>query len=177
MLGVLRRAGQYEVVTVDNSRPPMANDDILPVVRLLAGHLGTGVAAVLGAAVGGAVVAGVVAGSPHAKGYVLGCAIVLFFFSMSSLTITWADIVNRKNVLSVGIATYLLKLTLVGLLVFTMADRDWPGFVGALWGIVVATSAWMIAQIIWAFRTARAHVNEVSLAGTDKRDSGNPTGQ
>lgn len=90
-----------------------------------------------------------------AAGFLLGTAIVLFFFSSASFVVAWADIVQRKLIFPLGIAAYLTNLTLVGLVVFAIADSGWSGFSGFLWGIIVGTAMWMVAQVIWAFARAK----------------------
>ncbi|NUS73311.1 MAG: hypothetical protein HOQ05_07890 [Corynebacteriales bacterium] len=125
-----------------------AEETANPMPTLL-GHLSFGLAALTVTAFAGALIAAKVASAPVGIGFAVGCGIVWFFFSLSSFLIAWADMVNRELIMPIGLGAYLLKICLVGFLVFAISEADWNGFPGLVWGLIVGTGVWMMALIGW----------------------------
>ena len=87
-------------------------------------------------------------------GFAGGVGVAAVSFAFSSLVIAWADLVDRRLILPVGLLTYVLKIVTIGLVVFALARHDWPGFEPLLWGIAVGTATWVSTQAVWAYRWA-----------------------
>jgi hypothetical protein len=121
---------------------------------IVLGQLKAGIVAISVSGSCGATVTWILTDTYKAAGFIVGSLIALFFFSLSSLVTAWADLVNRNNLLKVGIATYIGKIVLVGFVVFAAANSQWSGLDGLLWGIVITTVAWLTSQTLWAIHQA-----------------------
>lgn len=91
-------------------------------------------------------------GGAGAAGGALGVAIVTFSYTLSSLVLAWADSVQPKLVMSFGLATYIGKFALFGVVMFAVARTDWPGLRAMAVAIIVATVCWVTAQVWWTVR-------------------------
>lgn len=107
----------------------------------------TGVVAAVAAAV-----AGLVAGADGAAGAVAGVGLVVTSYLFSTLAIAWADSVNPRLVLPVGLAAYVTKFSLFGLVLVALLRTGWAGLQPMAIGIVVGVVAWTGAQIWWVVR-------------------------
>ncbi|MGH8240678.1 MAG: hypothetical protein ACREXP_27180, partial [Steroidobacteraceae bacterium] len=58
-----------------------------------------------------------------AVGFAGGIGVVITSFVASSLVIAWADVVDRKMILPVGLMTYVLKIAAIGVVVFGLARK------------------------------------------------------
>ncbi len=87
-------------------------------------------------------------------GFAAGVGIAVISFGISSLVIAWADVVDRRMILPIGLLTYVLKILTIGLVVFTLAGRNWPGFEPLLWGIALGIATWVGIQAFSAYRWA-----------------------
>ncbi|SCL41452.1 hypothetical protein GA0074692_6325 [Micromonospora pallida] len=97
-------------------------------------------------------------GGPGAVGGAAGVALVTFSYALSSLAIAWADSVHPKMVMSVGLATYITKFMLFGVVMFGLVDGDWGGVRMMAAAMIVATIGWVSAQVWWTFRDHRPQV-------------------
>jgi hypothetical protein len=89
-------------------------------------------------------------------GFTAGVVIAAASFLLSSLVIAWADTVDRRMILPVGLMTYVFKIVVIGMVVFGIARRDWPGLTPLLWGIAVGAASWIVAQATWTYRWAQS---------------------
>jgi len=109
------------------------------------------------------IVAGVVAwavrGPAGAAGAAVGVALVVASYTASTLAIAWADSVNPRLVLPVGMGMYVTKFSLFGAMMIAVSDIDWPGFLPMAMGIIAAVVAWTATQIWWTVRTAYPYVD------------------
>lgn len=105
-----------------------------------------------------AVVGGWRDGSAGALGAAGGVALVLVSYVLSSVVLAWADSVNPRLVMSVGLVTYATKFSLLGLVVFAVAALDWSGQRMFAIGIIVGTVTWVTAQAWWTFRARIPYV-------------------
>lgn len=96
-----------------------------------------------------------VRGWPGAAGAAAGVGIVTASYLLSTVMIAWAASIDVKLVLPWGMAAYITKFTLIGLLM-TSVPADWPGLVPLGWGVVVSVVAWTGAQIWWVVRSRQA---------------------
>ena len=121
------------------------------IVRL--GHIWWPLAATAVLTVVLAVVGQLVDGGPGLLGALLGVGLMAGGYLISNLAIAWADSVMPKLVLTVGLATYVFKITLLGLVLLVVIDTDWAGVRMTTIGMVCALVIWISAQIWSTMRT------------------------
>jgi hypothetical protein len=111
-----------------------------------AGLITTGVLAALGIPL-----AWLVRDARAAAWVAVGLAIVAAFFSVSAYAVAVAGRVDDSLTLPVALGTYVLKVTLLGVLLVTVRDRPWldPQALGL--SVVAGTFAWtgMHARRVW----------------------------
>jgi hypothetical protein len=100
---------------------------------------------------------GFLSGGPQiAFGAAAGVAITAVSFTMSTLVIAWADTVRPALVMPLALATYVIKYSLLGVILLFTVTSDWPGKTALGWGVVAGVVVWTAVQIWWvARRTAR----------------------
>ncbi len=98
---------------------------------------------------------GFFAGGPqYAMGAAVGVAIVTVSFTMSTLVFAWADTVRPALLMPLGMLTYVVKYTLLGVILAFVVSSDWPGRVALGWGVVAGVLGWTAVQIWWVARTS-----------------------
>lgn len=93
-------------------------------------------------------------GAPAALGAAAGVVIVTVSYTMSTLVIAWADTVRPELVMRLGLLAYVLKYSLLGVILAYLVSSDWPGRVALGWGIVAGVLCWTGVQIWWLTRLA-----------------------
>lgn len=93
-------------------------------------------------------------GVPVALGAAAGVALTAVSYTMSTLVIAWADTVRPELVMRLGLLAYVLKYTLLGVILAFLVSSDWPGRVALGWGIVAGVLCWTGVQIWWLTRLA-----------------------
>ena len=121
--------------------------------HLPAGLLACGAVLVVGAAVG-AFTGGVTA----LLGVAFGVLLVAASFTVSSAIIAWADSIDPRMMLPVGLITYALKFTVLGIGLMAALQSNWRGFPAMTVGVAVATFAWVVAHALWVWRARIAYV-------------------
>jgi len=106
-----------------------------------------------------AVVGGLVRGGSGAFGSACGVALVAFSFSVSSVVIAWADSINPTLVMPVGLLTYVLKISIFGIVLFGLVDEDWAGRVPFGIGVGVGVLLWTSLQAWWTWRAKIPYVD------------------
>ncbi|WBB79465.1 hypothetical protein O7606_25485 [Micromonospora sp. WMMD882] len=94
-------------------------------------------------------------GGAGAAGGAAGVALVTVSYGLSSLALAWADSVHPKLVMSVGLATYVTKFLVFGVVLLGLVDSGWGGRRTMAVAVVVATVCWVSAQVWWTFRRHR----------------------
>ena len=112
-------------------------------------HLPALLAASGGLLVAGAVVGLLVAGIAGAAGAVAGVGMVAGSYLVSTLLIAWADSVDPRLVLPVGLTTYLVKFTLIGIVMAAVVATGWDGLPALGVGVVAGVVTWSATQIWW----------------------------
>jgi len=115
--------------------------------HLTAALLASGALALVGAAVGYAV-----RGPAGAAGAVAGVALVVASYTVSSAVLAWAESVDPRLLLTVGLGTYTVKFTLIGVLMAAIASTGWAGLPAMGVSIIAAAVVWSGAQIWWVSR-------------------------
>jgi hypothetical protein len=78
-----------------------------------------------------------------------GVAITTVSYTMSTLVIAWADTVRPALVMPLGLLTYVIKYTLLGVILVFAVTSDWPGKAALGWGVVAGVIVWTAVQIWW----------------------------
>jgi hypothetical protein len=126
-------------------------------------HLPTPLLAEAALAVVAAVVGGVVRGGTGALGALAGVVLVAASYTGSSVVLAWADRVNPRLVLPVGLVTYAVKFLLLGLLMLAVAATGWGGLEPMGFAIVAAALTWSVAQAAWTWRARIPYVEIPSV--------------
>jgi hypothetical protein len=88
-------------------------------------------------------------GAPVALGAAAGVAITAVSYTMSTLVIAWADTVRPALVMPLGMATYVIKYTLLGVILAFSVTSDWAGKSALGWGVVAGVLVWTAVQVWW----------------------------
>jgi hypothetical protein len=104
------------------------------------------------------VIAYVMGGAASAIGAAAGVALVAASYTASTLAIAWADTVNPRLVLPVGMGMYVTKFSLFGAMLIAIGATDWAGKIAMAVGIIAGVVAWTAAQIWWTTHNAHPYV-------------------
>jgi len=94
-------------------------------------------------------------GAPSALGAALGVLIVTISYTMSTLVIAWADTVRPALLMPIGLLTYVLKYSVLGVVLAYGVSSDWAGRTALGWGIVAGVVVWSGVQAWWLTRMSR----------------------
>lgn len=133
-------------------------------VRERLGHLpvALGVSAVV--LVASVVVGWLARGGAGAAGAGAGVLLVVVSYLISSVAVAWADSVAPRLVLPVGMATYVGKIVLLGLVMLAVVQTGWDGTKPMGVAIIPGVIGWTSATVWWALRQPA------------RRSSGHPAG-
>ena len=95
-----------------------------------------------------------VGGTTAAVGAAAGVALTTVSFTMTTLVIAWADTVRPALLMPLGLAAYVVKYSLLGVILASVISSGWPGRTAMGWGVVVGVLGWTSAQIWWVARLA-----------------------
>jgi hypothetical protein len=118
-------------------------------------HLPMLTAACVALLLSAASVAMLVSGPVAALGAAAGVGLVVLSYTMSTLVIAWADTTRPALLLPLGVLAYVVKITLISIVMLSLADRDWPGGTAMAWGMVAGVVCWTTVQVWWVTRLAR----------------------
>jgi hypothetical protein len=93
-------------------------------------------------------------GRPDALGAAAGVALTTVSFTMSTLVIAWADTVRPALLMPLGLFTYMVKYTLLGVVMAFVISSGWSGRTAMGWGVVAGVLGWTSVQIWWVARIA-----------------------
>jgi hypothetical protein len=91
-------------------------------------------------------------------GVLAGVALVVVSYLISSLVVAWVDLVARAMLLPVVLLTYVLKFTVFGVVMWTIANTGWAGLRPMGVAVIAATVAWTGAQGWWIMRAKIPYV-------------------
>nr|WP_192771785.1 hypothetical protein [Plantactinospora soyae] len=118
--------------------------------------------AVLGASLGllvlATVLGGLVGGGAGAAGAAAGVGLVTVSYLSSTLVIAWADSVHSSLVLPFGVAMYVAKFTVIGVVMAGVDDSGWAGLATFGWAVVAGVIAWTGANIWWVTTVHQARL-------------------
>lgn len=93
------------------------------------------------------VASGLLAGPKGLIGSALGVAVVAIFFSVGLVVIGWASQINPMLMMNVALLTYLVKIIVLGALLFAVRDTTAFDTKAFAWSVFVATLVWITAEI------------------------------
>jgi hypothetical protein len=91
-------------------------------------------------------------GVPSAVGAAIGVLIVTMSYTMSTLVIAWADTVRPALLMPLGLLTYILKYTVLGVILAYGVSSEWDGKTALGLGIVAGVMVWTGVQAWWMYR-------------------------
>jgi hypothetical protein len=97
-----------------------------------------------------------VGGGAAALGAGAGVLIVTISYTMSTLVIAWADTVRPALLMPLALMTYVLKYTILGLVLVYGLASEWSGKAELGWGIVAGVIVWTAVQAWWFTRLGRS---------------------
>ncbi|XVU24497.1 hypothetical protein ACQPZJ_45980 [Actinoplanes sp. CA-054009] len=95
-------------------------------------------------------------GAPAGLGAAIGVLIVTISYTMSTLVIAWADTVRPALLMPLALLTYVLKYSVLGVVLAYGVTSDWPGKDALGWGIVAGVVVWTGVQAWWIHRVSRS---------------------
>jgi hypothetical protein len=104
-----------------------------------------------------AVVGGLAAGAPGAAGAAAGVGLVAAANLFSTLAVARAEAVARPLIMPMGLMAYVVKLTVIGGVMWLAAVAGWPGLVPMAWGIVAGVVGWAAITVWVQARRGPAH--------------------
>lgn len=106
-----------------------------------------------------AVVAGAaLAGPVGAAAAVAGVLVVVASYLGSGVAIAWADRIDPRLILPVGLVAYVVKFSLLGVVLFGVAASGWDGVAPMAVAMIAATLVWIVAQVWWTWRARLPYV-------------------
>jgi hypothetical protein len=112
--------------------------------HLPAGLLGTGLVLVFAVPI-----AAITRGTPGALGAAIGVVGVAVSYVLSGLAVAWADSISPQLTMPVGLVTYAVKFSLLGVLLIAFGGSNWPGLHPMAFAIIAAVVGWNAAHLWW----------------------------
>jgi hypothetical protein len=122
-------------------------------------HLPSGLLAAAVLLVLGVVLGGWWRGPTGAAGAAAGVILVAASYTVSSLAVAWADRVNPRLVMPVGLTTYVVKFTAIGFGMAAVAGHGWAGLPAMGLAVIVSALGWITAQAVWTWRARIPYVD------------------
>lgn len=104
-------------------------------------------------------------GQAAAAGGFAGVATVAASYLLSTLVIAWADGIHSSLVLPFGLVTYVVKFTVIGMVMAPLAASGWSGLPAMGVGVVAGVLGWTATQIWWVTR----HPPRLAYQSPDRR--------
>lgn len=98
-------------------------------------------------------------GSAGAGGAAAGVVLVALSYTISSVVIAWADIIDPKLIMPIGLAAYAVKFIAIGLVMAAIARTGWAGLVPMGVAIITAVLGWTATQSWWTYHARILYVD------------------
>jgi len=121
-------------------------------------HLPSGLIATAVLLVVGVPVGALLRGGAGAAGAAAGVCLVAVSYVIGSVVIAWADSLDPRLVLPAGLMTYVLKFTLIGVIMAAISTSGWSGLVPMGVAVLVSALGWIVAQSWWTWHARVAYV-------------------
>lgn len=115
-------------------------------------HLPVLLAASAGLAVVAAVVGAVTGGATAAIGAAAGVGVTVLSYTLTTVVLARADQINPQLLLPLGVSLYVLKFSLLGVVLVAVASTGWPGLIPLCLGIVAGVAVWTAVHLWWLTR-------------------------
>jgi hypothetical protein len=79
-------------------------------------------------------------------------------YVIGSVVIAWADSVDPRLVLPAGLMTYVLKFTLIGVVMAAIAGSGWAGLRPMGVAVLGTALGWIVTQSWWTWHARIAYV-------------------
>lgn len=137
----------------------MPTEPVRPGVAWTMRHLRSGylVSAVL--AVVGSVVAYFVAGWPAVLGVLLGLAVVVLFFSISTWAVVAAGRRDDRLTLPAVLTAFSIKVVVLGILLVAIPPDGFIDVVAMAWAVLVGALVWTVDQVRFVLRQKMFYVD------------------
>ncbi|TDC83737.1 hypothetical protein E1193_08070 [Micromonospora sp. KC606] len=97
--------------------------------------------------------AAVLRGPTGAAGVAAGITLVVLSYLISGVSVAWADAVNPRLIMSVGLVTYATKIVFLGVVMAAVAASGWAGLPDLGVAVIAAVVVWTGAHLTWALRS------------------------
>jgi ATP synthase protein I len=94
-----------------------------------------------------------------AAGAASGVGLVVASYLLSALAVAWADTIDPRMVMPVGLTTYLVKVLLLGVAMAALASTGWPGLGPMAVALIAAVLVWTTTQAWWTWRARLPYVD------------------
>ena len=121
-------------------------------------HLPSGLAASAVLLVLGVPVGALLRGGAGAAGVAAGVGMVAASYVIGSVVIAMADSVDPKLVMPVGLMTYAVKFTAIGIVMAAIAASGWGGLKPMGVAVLGTALGWIVAQSWWTWHARIAYV-------------------
>jgi ATP synthase protein I len=98
-------------------------------------------------------VGGLLRGGTGAAGAAAGIALVVVSYLISGVSVAWADAVNPRLIMSVGLVTYATKIVVLGVAMAVIAATGWAGLAPMGASTIAAVIVWTVTHLVWAVRS------------------------
>jgi hypothetical protein len=127
-------------------------------VRKRLRHLPSGLGASAVLLLVGMIVGGLLRGPAGVAGAAAGVGLVAASYTVGSLVIAWADSIDPKLVLPAGLTTYVLKFTVIGVVMAAIAGSGWAGLKPMGVAVLGSVLGWIVVQSWWTWHARIAYV-------------------
>lgn len=103
--------------------------------------------------------AALVRGTTSAVAVAAGVGLVVVSYLVSGLSVAWADAIDPRLIMSVGLVTYAIKIVILGVVMAAIAATGWSGLPDMGVAIIAAVVVWSGAHLTWALRTPLPYVD------------------
>jgi hypothetical protein len=100
-------------------------------------------------------------GGAGALGALAGVLLVVVSYVVSGLSVAWADVVNPRLVLPLGLLTYAVKFTVFGVVMAVLSRTGWTGLAPMGVTVVVAVVVWTGTHLWWTLRAPNPYLSLV----------------
>jgi hypothetical protein len=106
-----------------------------------------------------AALGGLLRGGSGAAGAAAGVLLVAASYTASTLVMAWAEGMDRRMLLPVGLITYAVKFTVIGVVMAAIAASGWSGLKPMGVGLIAAVLAWITTQAWWTWTAKIPYVD------------------
>jgi hypothetical protein len=118
-------------------------------IRRRLNHLPAGLTGCGAVGLGAVVIAAVTSGTAGVLGALIGVVGVAASYTLSGLAVAWADSIGPQLTLPVALGTYVVKFSLLGVVLVAFAGGSWPGLHPMAFTVIATVVGWNVAHFWW----------------------------